>query len=153
MVSMRVVAAASLCAAASLTVGAQQTTPVPPPPPASGPERPTNLGQDANGNPLRLARRTGHVSNYSEDKAPTYTLPDPLVLANGRKVTTAEMWVKERRPEILTFYRTGVYGTVPDNAPKVTWEVAETDDTALKGAAVTRHVVGRMGDKPKAFGR
>jgi hypothetical protein len=27
---------------------------------------PTNLGTDANGNSLRLATRTGHVSNYDE---------------------------------------------------------------------------------------
>ncbi len=103
---------------------------------------------DPKGNPVRLAKATGHVSNYSEDKVSAYTLPDPLVLASGKKVTTAEMWVKERRPEILKFYRTEIYGAVPDNAPKVTWEVTEIDDTARKGTAVTRRVVGRMGDKP-----
>jgi hypothetical protein len=102
---------------------------------------------DPKGNPVRLARATGHVSNYTEEKVPAYTLPDPLVLTNGKKVTTVEMWMKERRPEILKFYRTEIYGGVPDNAPKVTWEVAETDDNARKGTAITRRVVGRMGDK------
>src|SRR5262249_14939391 len=45
---------------------------------------------DAKGNPVRLARTTGHVSNYTEEKVPAYTLPDPLVLANGQRVTSAE---------------------------------------------------------------
>jgi hypothetical protein len=103
---------------------------------------------DPKGNPVRLAKATGHVSNYLEEKVRPYTLPDPLVTADGRRVTTAEAWFKERRPEILKFYRTEIYGRVPDNAPRVTWEVAETDNAARNGAAVLRRVVGRMGDKP-----
>ena len=48
-------------------------------------------------------------------------------MASGERVTDAEQWFKERRPEILKFYRDEIYGRVPANAPKVTWEVAETD--------------------------
>jgi hypothetical protein len=103
---------------------------------------------DPRGNPVRLAKSTGHVSNYSEEKVAAYTLPDPLVLANGEKVTTAQMWREKRRPEILKFYETEIYGRVPDNAPKVAWEVTETDATAREGAAIMKRVVGRMGDKP-----
>jgi hypothetical protein len=104
--------------------------------------------RDPGGNPVRLAKATGHVSNYAEDKVPKYTLPDPLVMANGERVTTADMWAKKRRPEILKFYQTEIYGRVPMNAPKVTWEVTETDAKARDGAAVMRKVVGRMGEKP-----
>src|SRR3954462_633624 len=78
---------------------------------------------DPKGNPVRLAKATGHVSNYSEDKVPQYTLPDPLVPASGEKVTTPEVWAKKRRPEILKFYQTEIYGRIPENAPKVAWEV------------------------------
>ena len=92
--------------------------------------------RDPDGNPVRLAKATGHVSNYSEDKVAKYTLPDPLVLANGERVTTAEAWTKKRRPEIVKFYQTEIYGRVPDNAPKVTREVAETDPKARDGVAV-----------------
>jgi hypothetical protein len=102
---------------------------------------------DPQGNPVRLAKATGHVSNYSEDKVAAYTLPDPLLTSDKRRVTTAEMWVKQRRPEILKYYREEIYGAVPENAPKVTWEVAETDENARKGTAVMRRVVGKMGDK------
>src|SRR6478609_801182 len=50
----------------------------------------TNLGKDANGNPLRLAVKTGHVSNYDEAKLRPYILPDPLVLADGKRVRDAQ---------------------------------------------------------------
>src|SRR5208337_5105705 len=41
-------------------------------------------------------------ANYDESKANPYTnVPDPLVMNDGRKVTTPEMWWKERRPEIV----------------------------------------------------
>jgi hypothetical protein len=104
--------------------------------------------RDPKGNPVRLARTTGHVSNYTEEKVPAYTLPDPLVLANGQRVTSAEMWGKQRRPEILKFYQTEIYGRIPDNAPKVAWQVTETDKNARQGTAVLRRVIGKMGDKP-----
>jgi hypothetical protein len=104
--------------------------------------------RDPGGNPVRLARATGHVSNYTEAKVPPYTLPDPLVMSDGRRVTSAELWFRQRRPEILRFYQTDIYGRVPDNAPKVNWEVAETDTGARNGTATMRRVVGRVGDKP-----
>src|SRR5215831_1834227 len=87
----------------------------------------TNLGNDANGNALRRALKTGHMSNYDESKVAPYSLPDPLVLANGTRVSNAGTWKRERRPELLKLYDANIYGRVPSNAPKVTWEVAETD--------------------------
>ena len=40
--------------------------------------------------------------NYDESKANPYpNLPDPLVLKNGKKVTSAKMWWDQRRPEIV----------------------------------------------------
>src|SRR5688500_15889522 len=67
--------------------------------PAS-PGRSTNLGSDPNGNPLRLALKTGHVSNYDEAKVGTYTLPDPLKMSDGTTVRDVKAWAK-RRAEIL----------------------------------------------------
>src|SRR4051794_13878185 len=105
-------------------------------------------GRDPKGNPIRLARATGHVSNYSEEKVPPYTLPDPLLMADGTHVTTAAQWFERRRPEILRFYQEQIYGRIPANAPKVTWEVTETDSNAREGKAIVKRVVGRMGDRP-----
>ena len=49
---------------------------------------------DAKGNPVRVAKATGHVSNYNEDKVGPYTLPDPLVTASGQRISSAELWFK-----------------------------------------------------------
>jgi hypothetical protein len=103
---------------------------------------------DPSGNPVRLAKATGHVSNYSEDKVAPYTLPEALVMASGERVTTAQMWRDRRRPEILSFYKNEIYGRIPANAPQVKWETIETDANARDGAAIMKRLVGRMGDKP-----
>ena len=108
--------------------------------------RPANRS-DANGNPIRSAR-TGHVSNYDEAKVGSYKLPDPLVLNNGQPVRDAKTWFEQRRPEILEMYRSQIYGRVPENAPKVTWEVASTEPAPINGATLKR-LVGRIGDQPE----
>jgi hypothetical protein len=112
-----------------------------------GKPKSSNLGKDAKGNPLRLAFKTGHISNYDEAKVKPYTLPDPLVLANGKPVKDAETWVKKRRPEILKLFQTEIFGRVPDNAPKVKWEVAATEANAMNGTATLKRLVGRIGDR------
>src|SRR5262245_62986915 len=98
---------------------------------------PTLPRTDANGNPLRRAP-TGHVSNYDEANVGTYKLPDPLVLLNGQSVTDSNIWLKVRRPELIKLYETEVYGRVPDRAPKLKFELAGTDLTALSNAAVRK---------------
>ena len=116
---------------------------------SSNPGRSTNLGNDPNGNPLRLALKTGHVSNYDEAKAGTYTLPDPLKMSDGKRVADAKTWAK-RRAEILQSYETQIYGRTPANTPRVSWTVAETDPKAREGAAVRKKVVGTIGTNPDA---
>ena len=50
-------------------------------------------------------------ANYDESKAnPFPNLPDVLTLKNGPKVTTAEMWWKQRRPEIIQDFEREVSG-------------------------------------------
>jgi len=106
----------------------------------------TNLGNDARGNPLRRAIKTGHVSNYDETKLRPYTLPDPLVLADGTPVPDANAWQAKRRPELLRLYETEIYGRIPTNAPRVTWRVAETDSHARDGAAILKRLEGSIGE-------
>ena len=67
-------------------------------------------------------------ANYDTTKAdPCPQLPDILTTKNGKKVTTADMWWKVRRPEIIEDYEREVYGRIPKNVPKVTWTVKVTD--------------------------
>src|SRR5262245_1953633 len=143
---VHVLAASLLVCLAGLAARAED---LPRPGTKGNPDNVPYIGKsDPKGNPVRLAKVSGHVSNYSEDKVAPYTLPDPLVLADGQKVTSPEIWVKKRRPEILKFFQDEIYGRVPGNAPKVKWEVTETDPKARDGTAVMRRVVGRMGEKP-----
>ena len=63
-------------------------------------------------------------ANYDTSLAtPFATLPDPLTLRNGRKVTTPAVWWDQRRPEIVDDLEREVYGRVPANLPAVTWRV------------------------------
>ena len=65
--------------------------------------------------------------NYDESKANPYpALPDPLKLKNGKKVATAKDWWTLRRPEIVEDFDREIYGRVPKDTPKVTWEVTAT---------------------------
>ncbi len=103
---------------------------------------------DAKGNPIRLAKKTGHTSNYDEAKVKPYTLPDPLTLANGQPVRDADTWFKKRRPEILKLFQTEIFGRIPENTPKVKWEVISSEEGAMNGSATTKKVVGHMSDRP-----
>lgn len=49
-----------------------------------------------------------------ESQVPNYTLPDPLIMADGSPVTDAETWHTRRRPEILALFESQVYGRAPD---------------------------------------
>jgi hypothetical protein len=101
--------------------------------------------RDANGNPIRTATRTGHVSNYDEAKVPPYTLPELLVAANGTRIQSADQWMKIRRPELLKLYETEIYGKVPANAPKVVWEDSGVTGSGT-GVFVQKRVVGKVGN-------
>ena len=45
-------------------------------------------------------------------------LPDVLTLKNGQKVTTAEVWWNQRRPEIVEDFEREVIGRVPKSVPE-----------------------------------
>jgi hypothetical protein len=100
------------------------------------------LRRGANGND----RTAPNAANYDEAKANPYPiLPDPLLLKNGQKVTTAEMWWKQRRPEIVEDFDREIYGRVPKDTPKVKWEATDTkQDKVGDIAVVTKKLVGHV---------
>ena len=87
-----------------------------------------------------------NAANTDESKATTYTtLPNPLILNNGQPVTTAKIWWEQRRPEIVEDFDREIYGRVPKNIPKVTWElVSTTQDTSNQVPAITRKLIGHV---------
>jgi len=85
-------------------------------------------------------------ANYDESKAnPFPRLPDALTLNNGTKVTTADMWWKQRRPEIVEDFEREVLGRVPGNVPKVAWKVDHVEQIMV-GAdpAVSKQLIGHV---------
>ncbi|HET9196611.1 MAG TPA: hypothetical protein VFO21_27240 [Vicinamibacterales bacterium] len=80
-------------------------------------------------------------ANYDEALANPYpNLPDVLTLKNGRKVTSADTWWKQRRPEIAEEFDREVLGRVPKNVPKVVWTVTSTARATIAG----HEVVGKQ---------
>jgi hypothetical protein len=72
------------------------------------------------------------------------TLPDVLRMKDGTKVATAQQWTA-RRAEILEDFEREVYGRVPSNVPKVTWEVTGTSEGNVDGIPiVTKTLVGHV---------
>ncbi len=76
-------------------------------------------------------------ANYDELLANPYpTLPDPLTLDDGEKVTTASLWWTRRRPQIVTALEDDVYGHIPADVPKVTWHIVGRGTGSLGGHSI-----------------
>lgn len=88
-----------------------------------------------------LAQRAEEGINYDESKVRPYTLPDPLVMADGSKVTTAEQWISKRRPELLNLFQTEMYGRPPGRPAELNFFVTSEDHHALGGKATRREVL------------
>lgn len=88
--------------------------------------------------PHSIAQPAG--ANYDESKVPQYTLPDPLRLENGKRVTDAQTWRNSRRPEILKLFETHVYGRSPGRPQKMHFETLNIDRDALGGQATRKEV-------------
>ena len=93
-------------------------------------------------------------ANYDEALANPYPkLPDVLTLKNGRKVTRADVWWKQRRPEIVEEFEREVLGRVPKNVPKVTWSVNRTETVTVGGRPVVgKELIGHV-DNSSLSGR
>jgi hypothetical protein len=78
--------------------------------------------------------------NSDEAKVSAYTLPDPLVMADGTRVTTAEQWTTRRRPELLALFTHTIYGVAPPAPTGMRFEVTDLDRHALGGRAVRKQV-------------
>lgn len=85
-------------------------------------------------------------ANYDENTANPYpNLPDILTLKNGKKVTTAEQWWNQRRPEIVEDFEKEMLGRVPKNVPKINWEVKITDKEIVNRIPViAKQIVGHV---------
>jgi hypothetical protein len=63
-----------------------------------------------------------------------------LTTLDGRKVTTAQLWTKVRRNEILELFRENVYGRVPNTPYSKSFKVINEDRNIMGGAATLKQV-------------
>lgn len=89
---------------------------------------------------LAFSQWVEFTPNYDESKVPDYKLPDPLKTFSGREIKTVRQWEKIRKPELLNFFSTNVYGKVPGKLKISKWEVVEQSDDALGGKAKRKQV-------------
>ncbi len=85
-------------------------------------------------------------ANYDESAAnPCPELPDMLTSKSGNKITTADAWWKQRRPELVEDFEREVYGRIPKNVPQVTWTVKITDREFVgRTPAVVKQIIGHV---------
>ena len=85
-------------------------------------------------------------ANYDESKAnPFPQWPDPLVMNDGHAVSSADMWRRQRRPQIVEAFERDVYGRVPADAPSVEWRVAASEAERIGAVPVTAsRVIGHL---------
>ena len=97
--------------------------------------------------------KSPNAVNYDEAKANPYpnTLPDPLKLKDGRRVSSARQWWTKRRPEIVEDFDRDVLGRVPAHVPRVKWAVMGTSNETVGGMAVlTRRLNGHVDNSTDA---
>ena len=86
-------------------------------------------------------------TNTKESKVGKYTLPDPLVFADGHPVADKVEW-KARREEILSIFEKEMYGVMPDPMPVYLQQLEKSkalNGTALKRLVRMRFQPGREG--------
>ena len=90
--------------------------------------------------------------NDDESKVAPYTLPDPLVRANGKRVSTADEWMRERRRELFSLFEREVYGRSPERPAGMRFETRSVDAHALGGRATRKEVrIHLMGARDEPF--
>lgn len=81
------------------------------------------------------------VINRDESAVGAYTLPDPLVMNDGSRVTDTATWQGKRRAELLELFSREVYGRTPAGRPAgMHWAVTSVDRAALGGKAVRKEI-------------
>ncbi|GAB3940630.1 acetylxylan esterase [Spirosoma harenae] len=76
------------------------------------------------------------------------SLPDPLVLNKGSRVTTTKQWRTQRRLELLEQFTREMYGRSPGKPAQMTFQVFDTDVNALGGKATRKQVAVFFNGKP-----
>ena len=82
----------------------------------------------------------GIPANYDESAVGAYTLPDPLVLSDGKPVRNAKTWFNQRRPEIVHLFEEDQFGRSPGRPADMSFDVFDKGTPAFDGKATRRQI-------------
>ena len=99
---------------------------------------------------LEAASPTANGRNEDESKVGAYTLPDPLLGNDGRRVTDPNSWQVTRRGEILRAFSDLMYGHAPQLPIKLRSELIASRADAADQLATRTIVELRFFDDPGA---
>ncbi|WP_439571377.1 alpha/beta hydrolase family protein [Sphingomonas sp.] len=84
--------------------------------------------------------------NSDEAQVAPYTLPDPLIASDGRRVATAQDW-RKRRAELIALFEANIYGVAPK--PRRQRYIVAEQGSALDGLAVRRQITILLDGRPE----
>lgn len=102
------------------------------------------LGVNAQAPGAAAAKPPSIPANYDEAQVGTYTLPDPLRLANGKPVRDSATWYRQRRPEIVGLFETNMHGRSPGRPADLTFDVFDKGTPVFDGKAIRKQVSVRF---------
>lgn len=82
----------------------------------------------------------GIAANYTEARAGSFELPDPLVAEDGERIADTESWRTKRRPEIFRMIESNQYGRVPPRPEAMSFEVMDRGTPVFDGTALRKQV-------------
>ena len=77
-------------------------------------------------------------------------LPDPLVMLDGRRVTSKDQWFNERRPELKALFQHYMYGAIPPKPAHMDTKGLGEYRDFLSGKATLKLVRLEMGSRERA---
>lgn len=89
------------------------------------------------------------AQNTDESKVKLYKLPEVLKTMQGKKISSVKDWENIRRPEILKLFENNVYGQVPKDYEKISFEIKNEDKNAMNGAATLKEITIKVLRKQK----
>ncbi|TDH28976.1 acetylxylan esterase [Segetibacter sp. 3557_3] len=75
------------------------------------------------------------AQNYDEAKVPAYVLPDPLVTALQKRISSQVEWENSRRTELLTLFADHVYGAIRNDYDSLSIRPVLVNEHAMNGRA------------------
>jgi hypothetical protein len=76
---------------------------------------------------------------------PCAALPDPLVMLDGRRVSSPGQWFDQRRPELMALFQHYMYGTLPPKPAQMRARVVAEFDDFAGGKATLRLITLETG--------